>query len=150
MKTGVYVGLGVVAASFIVYFFGPKRVEYRERIVEKKVIQEVERLVENVIVHEHETRRPDGTVEITKTTTVDRSKDRASTTKAEKSQEVTKKIKPQAATTIYGGLGLTVNGSRSYAVGVQRDILGPVGIFGMGTFNERAGLGGFMGLSLRF
>lgn len=128
----------------------PAKVVYVEK--EKKVLVAAETKKENkrVVIRERVVAKPDGTVVKEKETHVDTTSE-ADRKLQERTEKTThKETRPTPRVTVFGGVGLDAKGSQSYALGIQHEVLGPLGIFGLGTYNERSGPAGFLGLSWSF
>jgi hypothetical protein len=151
INLAIIVGGAVIAASLLQYFFGPKQIKIQEREVVRVVEKIVEKRSNDVVTKRIIEEKPDGT----KTTTevvVDKSKiENTREAKIEATKEKTTEKKSLAGrTTIFGGIGLDTSFERTFVGGVQRDLLGPFGVFGMGTATTGGNITGFVGLSLKF
>lgn len=143
MQNKMIIGLIVLAACLLTYFFGPKRIEYKEKIVEKIVEVKDKNRVTNTI--KIETKKPDGTVSIeTRTQEVESEK---STTASTKEVETSKKVDGLPTTTLTLMM-LNPTSSKDFGAGISYRLLGPFSLGAM-VLNKNGINGGItLGVSL--
>ena len=127
-KHYIILGAVVLATALLQYFFGPRRVEFKEKIVEKVVVKVDESRKIGVVTDRRIERKPDGTETVTERIVERTEVEKSSETIATKEETRSKISSPAASYQVYGGVGLTGLGSQSYLFGIQKDFIGPLGL----------------------
>lgn len=149
IKIGVFVCIITTLAFLGGRLSSPAKIKIEEKIRVVEVEKIVERRQANVVTERKIETRPDGSSTTTEHIRDASVTDRASSRETEIEKEKKTLTKSLAGrTTVFGGMNAF--NSRTYMAGIQHDIIGPFGVAVIGTFGERSGFSGYLGLSLRF